>query len=141
MWALDCAKVTLEQFEEKYPEELRPRTCIELCEIWATGKIKMPLAKKAIIDAHAVAKTIMDDEYSAICHGIGQAGSTVHVGTHALGLPIYELSAIVMRYGQDNYREPVIRKIKYYYENLIYWQENTDEMNLKWADFLLKEKK
>lgn len=32
MWALNCAKLTLEQFEAKYPDERRPRTCLELCE-------------------------------------------------------------------------------------------------------------
>ncbi len=39
MWALDCAKLPLKQFEEKYPNELRPRICLELCESWARGKI------------------------------------------------------------------------------------------------------
>ena len=45
MWALDCAKVTLNQFEAKYPDEQRPRICLDLCEDWARGKIKMPIAK------------------------------------------------------------------------------------------------
>ena len=44
MWALDCAKVPLKQFEAKYPDECRPRICLELCEAWARGKIKMPIA-------------------------------------------------------------------------------------------------
>ncbi len=138
MWALDCAKTTLKQFEKKYPEELRPRICTDQCENWARGNIKMPIAKRAIIDAHSVAKTINDEEYAALCHAIGHAGATVHVGTHAIGLPMYELTAIVLKYGPDNFREPINKKINYYYEKLIYWQENTEKMNLKWADFLLK---
>lgn len=137
MWALDCAKLTLEQFEEKYPDERRPRTCLELCEAWARGKIKMPIAKKAILDSHAVAKDIDDSEYSALCHAIGHAGATVHVETHALGLPIYELTAIVLKYGENNFPEPVNEKIDYYYNRLLYWQENTDKSGLDWADFLL----
>lgn len=56
MWALDCAKVPLAQFEKKYPYELRPRKALDLCEDWSRGKIKMPAAKRAILDAHAVAK-------------------------------------------------------------------------------------
>ena len=59
MWALDCAKLPLEQFEAKYPDERRPRTSLELCEAWARGKIKMPIAKRAILEAHAVAKKMM----------------------------------------------------------------------------------
>ena len=136
MWALDCAKLPLSQFEAKYPDERRPRTCLELCEAWARGKIKMPIAKQAILDAHAVAKTIDDSEYGALCHAIGHAGATVHVETHALGLPIYELTALVLKYGKDNYQKAVSEKIDYYYHRLVHWQENTDKLELDWADFL-----
>lgn len=137
MWALDCAKLTLEQFEEKYPDERRPRTCLELCEAWARGKIKMPVAKRAILDSHAVAKVIVDREYGALCHAIGHAGATVHVETHALGLPFYELTAVVLKYGKGNFQKPVNEKIDYYYNNLLYWKDNTDNLGLDWADFLL----
>ena len=138
MWALDCAKLPLEQFEAKYPDERRPRICLELSEAWARGKIKMPMAKRAILDSHAVAKEINDSEYGALCHAIGHAGATVHVGTHALGLPMYELTSIVLRYGKDNFSIPVSEKINYYYNRLLYWQENTDKLKLDWADFLLR---
>ncbi|MGE5613272.1 MAG: putative immunity protein [Bacillota bacterium] len=139
MWALDCAKATLKQFEAKYPDEHRPRTCLELCEDWAKGKIKMPIAKRAIIDSHAVAKEINDSEYGALCHAIGHAGATVHVETHALGLPFYELTAIVLKYGKGNFQKPVGDKINYYLSRLLYWQENTDKLELDWADFLLND--
>lgn len=122
MWALDTAKVPLSQFEAKYPDEKRPRTCLEFCEAWASGQIKMPMAKRAILDSHAVAKEIDDNEYGALCHAIGHAGATVHVETHALGLPIYELTAIVLKYGKDNFAGPVSEKIDYYYNRLLYWQ-------------------
>lgn len=139
MWALDCAKLPLERFEAKYPVEGRPRTCLELCEAWARGKIKMPPAKRAILDSHAVAKEINDSEYAALCHAIGHAGATVHVETHALGLPFYELTSIVLKYGIDNFSEPINEKISYYYNRLLYWQENTDKFTLPWADFLLED--
>ena len=42
MWALDCAKVPLKQFEAKYPDEHLLRTSLKLCEAWARGKVKMP---------------------------------------------------------------------------------------------------
>lgn len=136
MWALDCAEITLIEFEEKYPEERRPRNCLALCEEWARGKIKMNEAKRAILDAHAVAKEIDDPEYEALCHAIGHAGATVHVGTHALGLPMYELTALVLKYGIDQFEEPVQDKIDFYQERLLYWQENTDQLKREWADFL-----
>lgn len=139
IWALDCAKLPLEQFEAKYPDERRPRTCLKLCESWARGKIKMPLAKHAILDSHAAAKEIGDSEYAALCHAIGHAGATVHVETHALGLPIYELTAIVLKYGKLNFQKPISEKINYYYNRLLYWQENGDKLKFDWADFLLDE--
>ncbi|TJX15452.1 hypothetical protein E9840_03395 [Tissierella creatinini] len=137
MWSLNCARLTLAQFEAKYPDEHRPRICLELCEDWARGKIKMAIAKRAILDAHAVAKEIDDPEYGALCHGIGHAGATVHVGAHALGLPMYELTAMVLKYGRDNFQVPVSEKISYYKEQLLYWQENTDRLKLDWAKFLM----
>ena len=137
MWAMDCAKVPLKQFESKYPDERRPRICLELCENWARGRIKMPIAKRAILGSHAVAKEINDSEYGALCHAIGHAGATVHVETHALGLAFYELTAIVLKYGKDNFQKPVSEKISYYLSRLLYWQENTDKLGLDWAGFLL----
>lgn len=141
MWALDCARAPLEQFEAKYPNELRPRTCLELCEAWARGKIKMPIAKRAILDSHAVAKEINNEEYGALCHAIGHAGATVHVETHAMGLPMYELTALVLKYGKDNFQKPVSEKISYYKDRLLYWSENTYTLSLDWAEFLLNDTK
>lgn len=136
MWALDCAEITLAQFEEKYPAEPRPRAALELCEAWARGRIKMPAAKRAILDAHAAAKEIDDGEYGALAHAIGHAGAAVHVETHAIGLVIYELTAIVLKHGKDGYRKPVSDKIDYYYNRLLYWQDNIDKHMYEWADFL-----
>lgn len=137
MWALDCAKVPLSQFEERYPSELRPRTALELCEAWSRGKIKMPAAKRAILDAHAVAKEIDDRVYGALCHAIGHAGATVHVETHALGLPFYELTSLVFKCGKDEYQKQVHEKINDYCQRLIYWQQNIDKLDFEWTSFLM----
>lgn len=59
-------------------------------------------------------------EYGDLCRAIGHAGATVHVESHALGLPIYELTAIVLKYGKDNFATPVSKKINYYYNRLLY---------------------
>ncbi|MFZ0368716.1 MAG: putative immunity protein [Halobacillus sp.] len=141
MWAFDCAKFPLDQFEAKYPDERRPRTCLERCEEWARGEIKMPIAKRAILDSHAVAKEMDDIEYGTLCQAIGHAGATVHVETHALGLPIYELTSIVNKYGKAHFHGPVSEKINYYYTRLQYWQETTDKLELSWAGFLLDDTK
>lgn len=141
MWVLDCAQITLIDFESKYPEEPRPRLCLELSKAWAKGEIKMKIAKKAILAAHAVAKEINDPAFEALCHGIGHAGATVHVETHALGLIYYELTALVLRYGQENYPLPLAEKLEYYVERLLYWQNNIDQYRTEWAEFLLDDSK
>ncbi|MGV8906991.1 MAG: putative immunity protein [Acetobacterium sp.] len=137
MWAFDCVQIPLAVFEEKYPNEYRPRKALELCKDWAKGIIKMAIAKRAILEAHAVANEIDDKEYVALVHAIGQGVSTVHVETHALGLVFYELSAIVFNVGLENCNAVISKKISYYYERLLYWQESIDKLNVKWADFLL----
>ncbi|WP_242941698.1 putative immunity protein [Parasporobacterium paucivorans] len=140
-WALDCAKWPLKQFEAKYPGECRPRICLELSGAWARGNIKMPAAKKAILGSHAVAKEIDDSEYGALCHAIGHAGAAVHVETHALGFVFYELTAIVLKYGKDDFQKPVSEKIKFYYDRLLYWKANSDKTEKDWANFLLHDRK
>lgn len=97
----------------------------------------MPIAKRAILDAHAVAKEIDDNVYGALCHAIGHAGATVHVETHALGLPFYELTSLVLKFGKDEYQKQVYEKINYYYQRLIYWQENIDKIDFEWVGFLM----
>lgn len=135
MWALDCGKVPLEKIQSKYPAEARPAAALELCGAWARGEIKMPAAKRAILDAHAVAKEVEDAAIAARCHAVGHAGATVHVETHAIGLPIYELTAIVLE--NEDYREPVAEKIRFYYQKLLYWQAHIDAEPRPWAAFLL----
>ena len=97
----------------------------------------MPVAKKSILDSHAVAKEIEDPVYIALCHAIGHAGATVHVETHALGLVFYELTSIVFVNRKDNFDLAVNEKIDYYYDRLLYWQNNTDTLDISWAKFLL----
>lgn len=137
MWAFDCIKEPLSLFEERYPNESRPRKALEICEAWAKGKIKMPEARRAILDVHAIAKEIDDKEYIALAHAIGHACATVHVETHVLGLVFYELTAIVFRIGLEECNLSLNEKIRYYYDRLLYWQENIDALNVSWAKFLM----
>lgn len=137
MWALICVEEPLKILKEKYPNDNRPEEAIKLCKDWAKGKIKMPIAKKALLQVHAIAKEIENPTDISLCHAIGHACATVHVETHAIGLPIYELSAIVKQYGIDNCKNPIENKIKYYIKTLNYCEKNIDNDKNSWADFLL----
>ncbi|MEJ5230352.1 MAG: putative immunity protein, partial [Pseudothermotoga sp.] len=67
LWALDCAKLPLKEIETRYPGEHRPRRCLELCEAWAKGQIRMPVTRSAILDLHALAREIREERYSLLC--------------------------------------------------------------------------
>lgn len=136
LWALDCAQEALTAFESKCPGESRPRNALELSRMWAQGIIKMPQARKAILEAHAVAKELEDKECIALVHAIGQAASTVHTGSHAPGLIFYELTAVVHRSGLKNCDAPVREKINFYSQRLLFWQVHVDDVNTDWAKFL-----
>ena len=137
LWALDCAKIPLSKFEREYPSDHRPRIALKESFRWARGEIKMPIAKKHILETHAIAKEIDNEIYIAICHGIAQACSTVHTPTHGLGLPMYELTSIVMENDMKNYEEEVVSKIQFYVDKLVYWNHKSSEIDGPWASFLI----
>lgn len=140
LWALEYADGLAEIFEQKYPHEKRPREAAVACRAWAQGRIKMPQAKKAIHAAHGAASEIARDAvYCALARAVAQAVSTVHVETHAIGGPIYALTAIVHARGEEAGSLAVQKECDRLCERLLYWRANTDSVNTPWAPFLLKE--
>lgn len=139
MWAFLCVNAPLACLKAKYPQEERPETAVRLCREWAMGRVKMPIAKKALLEAHAVAKELSDPVDIALCHAVGQACATVHVETHAIGLPLYELTAIVRRWGIERCQEAVEEKISRYISCLADCAARIDSEAWEWADFLLRD--
>ncbi|MDD5823240.1 MAG: hypothetical protein PUD55_02255 [Firmicutes bacterium] len=74
----------------------------------------------------------------ARCHAIGQACGTVHTNGHAVGHPIYELTAIIRENGIDGCEAIIQDRLEYYVERLFYWKDNYASASDKWADFLLR---
>jgi len=138
LWALELAEETVLQLTEKYPEDLRPGEVIAESRAWAAGEIKMPIAKRAILNCHAMAKELTDPADIARCHAVGQACSVIHTVGHALGYPMYELTAIVLEQGLDNYRDAVEHRVMYYEQRLRYWMEFEKTCQQNWAGFLKK---
>ncbi len=140
LWALDCVQIPLQLLMGKYPQETDILAAHDCSLAWAHGEIKMPVAKKAILACHGVAKRMSDAADIALCHAIGQGCSAVHVETHAMGLAFYELTAIVVQCGYENFEERVLDKIDFYIGKLIFWQDNAETCRTsdKWADFLLR---
>lgn len=138
LWALELAEETARELAEKYPEDHRPREAIAASRAWAAGEIKMPIAKRAILNCHAMAKELGSPADIARCHAVGQACSVVHTTGHALGYPMYELTAIVLEQGLDDCRDAVEHRVRYYEQRLYYWAEHEKSCCQNWASFLRK---
>ncbi|MCL2149165.1 MAG: hypothetical protein FWH47_07510 [Methanomassiliicoccaceae archaeon] len=102
MWALEYADELVERFGARYPHERRLREAVEASRSWACGEAKMPVAREAILAAHAAAAEVSGDiAYCSVAHAVGQCCSVVHARGHALGGPMYALTAIAHETGAE----------------------------------------
>ena len=136
LWALDFAQESVEDFETRRPDEPRPREALDAARDWAAGAIKMRPAQRKTPDCHAVAKELDSPVDVALCHAIGQACSVVHTEGHALGYPMYELTAIIHAKGIDGCRDTVESRVSEYERRLLFWAEREPEFEGPWAAFL-----
>ena len=138
LWALELAEESARVLAEKYPEDFRPKEAVEAATSWAKGQIKMPIAKQAILNCHTMAKELENPADIARCHAVGQACSVVHTVGHALGYPMYDLTAIVLELGLDDCRDAVEHRVRDYEQRLHYWAEHEKSCCQDWASFLRK---
>ncbi len=119
LWAADCSEHVLPYFEEKYPEDDRPRRAIEECRKWAdTGVFKMSIIRAASLQAHAAAKVAKENDAKFAAHAAGQAVATAHVPTHALASAFYGIRAVAAHtgiidaglIGEQNWQLELLRK-------------------------------
>jgi hypothetical protein len=96
IWAADCAERVLPYFEEKYPDDTRPRTAIEACREWArTGVFRMADVRNTSLAAHAAARDVIEDDAArSAARAAGQAMATAHVPAHAIAAAIYAATAV-----------------------------------------------
>lgn len=136
LWALELAEETVCLLEEKYPDEPRPREALLAARAWTAGKVKMRFAQQKILACHALAKELASAEDVALCHAVGQACAVVHTAGHALGYPVYELTAIVRRCGAENCQKALEKRKGEYIARLLYWRAHWRECGGPWASFL-----
>src|SRR5438094_10661961 len=62
VWAVDCVERVMPYFEERFPEDRRPRHAIESLQAWIkTGIFRMADIRKASLAAHAAAREVGED--------------------------------------------------------------------------------
>lgn len=96
IWAADCAERVLPFFEQKYPEDPRPRKAINACREWAhTGLFRMADVRRTSLASHAAARVIPEyDPAHSAARAAGQAMATAHVPAHAIAAARYAVSAV-----------------------------------------------
>ena len=127
IWAIDCTLRVLPYFEEKFPEDHRPRNAIEALQAWInTGVFKMADIRKASLSSHAAAREVGEDNAArSTARAAGQAVATAHVPTHSIGAANYALQAIRRANNPSNADAVVTRERDWQYQHLLEL-ENSD---------------
>lgn len=99
LWATDCAEHVLPYFEEKYPEDNRPREAVEVGRAWVRGEIALSEARAAAFAAHAAARDADDAAARAAARAGGHAAATAHVAGHARHAATYAVAAVTCATG------------------------------------------
>jgi hypothetical protein len=122
-WAIDCAERVMPYFEEKHPEDHRPRQAIETLKAWVdTGVFKMAVIRKASLDSHAAAREADEDDAAhSAARAAGQAVATAHVPRHSYGSAIYAQQAI---YRASNSMDAVENERNWQYQHLLDLRKN-----------------
>jgi hypothetical protein len=96
IWAADCAERVLPYFEEKYPDDNRPRKAIEALRAWVeTGAFKMVEIRRVSLASHAAARDVKENAAArSAARSAGQAVATAHVPTHAVGAAVYAATSV-----------------------------------------------
>lgn len=96
-WCLDYARQEiLPVFEKRCPGDDRPRMALDAAQDWMEGHVKLPFVKHVILnECHQAARELAHDPAAqAAARALGQAASSIHVVTHALGLAFYGSAAL-----------------------------------------------
>ncbi|HYE20505.1 MAG TPA: hypothetical protein VEA69_18805 [Tepidisphaeraceae bacterium] len=93
-WAADCAEHVLPLFEARVAGDGRPRAAVETARTWARGEIRVGVAQRAAVAAHAAARESVDPVAVAVARAAGHAVATAHFAEHSLGAVVYGLKAV-----------------------------------------------
>ena len=83
LMAADRAESVLGYFEERHPQDDRPRKAIQAARDWAHGLIRVGDARQAAFAAHAAAREAEHPAAIAAARAAGHAAATAHVPGHA----------------------------------------------------------
>ena len=140
VWAIDCAERVLPYFEEKCPEDDRPRKAIETCRAWInTGVFKMAVIRGASLSAHSAAREVGEDSPArSAARAAGQAVATAHVPAHSMGAAIYAQQAIHRAASAEDADAGVARERDWQYQRLVELSKSGLPAELPLSESVLK---
>jgi len=101
LWAVACAERVLPVFERERPEDGRPRAALETALQFARGEIRVGVARKAAVAAHAAAREASSPGATAAARACGEAVSVAHMAAHARGAAWYALKIVALAHPDD----------------------------------------
>lgn len=120
-WAINCVERVMPYFEEKYPQDKRPREAIVTLKAWIlTGIFRMEVIRKCSLSSHAAAREIGEDNAArSAARAAGQAVATAHVKTHSEAAALYALQAIYRASHPTQADAAVAKEREWQYQNLL----------------------
>lgn len=91
-WACSCAEHVIPLVDTKIDERL-PQA-LQVAKEWIKANASVGDARKAAIQAHAVARDSSDPVSIAVARCVGHAVATAHMADHSLGAAWYALKAV-----------------------------------------------
>lgn len=121
LWAIDCVERVIPYFEEKYPEDHRPRNALKALQAWIdTGVFKIATIRNASLAAHVAAREVGEDNAArSAARAAGQAVATAHVPSHSIGAANYALQAIHRAIDSSNADAAVAKEREWQYQHLL----------------------
>ena len=58
IWACNCVDHVLLFFEQKYPDDIRPRKALEVARAWLKGEKSVDDVRRAAFESHAAAREV-----------------------------------------------------------------------------------
>jgi hypothetical protein len=90
-WACACAEHVLHLFSEGMDDRLRD--ALRVAKDWKQAKASVGDARKASLNAIAVANESSNPTSIAVARSVGHAVATAHMADHSLGAALYALKA------------------------------------------------
>jgi hypothetical protein len=121
IWAADCAQRALPYFENRQPDDDRPRKAIEAIRAWVrTGVFRMAEIRRTSLAAHAAARNVEEDDAArSAARAAGQAMATAHVPGHAIAAAIYAATAVRDAAGPSDADAAALKEREWQYRHLL----------------------